>query len=461
MKTYNKHRALFRTIILILLFSIYMYVSSQPIYKRHIFVLKYSSLFLFISFFWYIILAWIHSKIIRRVRYSKTKYIIVELFTILIIALFLYNGTNTIKYMAEQATTVYPFHCSYYDDYNNLIYDSQLYYTCPTITEVTKDGNKIHISGYEELDSYAVSNVVIYSYDYEFEVRNNPAKTTVFFDINITYNNNQIQEYIIQKTELDSVIDQGITYYRYKSMYEKILNTYTDTSFLSNSLELLHQEDFQEGKKSFYDEHYNFGEEINIYQQQYKAEYNATDNTVYTTVSKLQGQAIITLLEFYTKLDDNIILTTRIGSSNLFHFTYDYSDNKVTIEYPETSVSRIDIQEFNVNQKYRSVTDQNKNIDTYYTGDKVFVERYSKVSEIKPTNFGFMVMSYSDLFDTEADVLYQQQSHLSNIMTENYIRHTRLSNMDYVEVLYWNHSFDADLVLPNNPTITLFMKHNN
>ena len=225
-----------KAIIITILFLSIVYIGTHfyaPINQVAL-ILKHVSLFLILGIFAYFIVTLISKKIVKKYSLSGKGVAIINItrvisFTLVIILVSViqydfvsYSETPSMKY------------CSYYDKYNNLIYETVFHSICPEINIIQNENNILQFSITEESDAPEVA----YLADEDIRVgHKDQFHIQTLSHIKITYNDNQRidtidQQYsYIAKFENDSEFTNKyysyhkIIHYDYSNVFESTVKT--------------------------------------------------------------------------------------------------------------------------------------------------------------------------------------------------------------------------------------------
>ncbi|MCF7924491.1 MAG: hypothetical protein K9L64_05220, partial [Candidatus Izimaplasma sp.] len=142
-----------------------------PFYNPIYFYLQHVSLFLFMAMFIYYLLKLGYDRLEKRI-YKKTA---LKGYTITIFVALLFLFSNVQLYAIETYQTSGFQACSYYDEYNNSIYYTQLSNQCPELEVLAKTDNELVFRVYESISGksepgYMISNNTSYNLDAKLRI---------------------------------------------------------------------------------------------------------------------------------------------------------------------------------------------------------------------------------------------------------------------------------------------------
>ncbi|ERJ11867.1 hypothetical protein [Haloplasma contractile] len=208
-----------------------LYLSYQPPFNSVYFIIKHVVFFLLSA---YMIIAWVMNMNRGRI-YNHTG--IKNVIGWIVIVIILIVSFGLFQFIGIKHYSLPPLRgCSYYDDYNNLVYDTQFVGSCPELQNVieqeTVTGNRLSFTVKEQSQKVTLETEISYQYD---EL-------------------NRITDYQIEsfyKTHTDEQKDtlESIRYFKMT-----VANTYEATTFHSvqkaykNHIQLPDVKEYNEGK---------------------------------------------------------------------------------------------------------------------------------------------------------------------------------------------------------------------
>jgi hypothetical protein len=142
-----------------------------PFYNPIYFYLQHVSLFLFMAMFIYYLLKLGYDRLEKRI----TKKTALKGYTVTVFVVLLFLFSNVQLYAIETYQTSEFQYCSYYDEYNNAIYYTQLNNQCPELEVLSKTDTELVFRVYETISGksepgYMISNNTSYNLDAKLRV---------------------------------------------------------------------------------------------------------------------------------------------------------------------------------------------------------------------------------------------------------------------------------------------------
>jgi hypothetical protein len=171
------------------LLVIYGVSISLPWFTSILYYSKHISIFLLISYISYLIIESVYlnlndaAKTDKQIKLNGIYRVIIQV-VILVVIMF-----AQVRYI-ERKDTLSIFHCNFYDNYGNMIYESEIYSICPEFTVINSTESNLEIEFHEETDMLLFETYFYYphiDFDYDFNKPKN-LSFELFTTVDITYN---------------------------------------------------------------------------------------------------------------------------------------------------------------------------------------------------------------------------------------------------------------------------------
>lgn len=340
-------KAIIIAALLIILSVVYIGTQFYAPINQVALILKHISIFLIVGIIAFVVITFLAKRIIKRFIQTDRGITIVNSIKtavfILLVALVSFIQFDYVAY-AESPHIKY---CSYYDHYNNLIYESVFHSVCPEVIFEKETSNVFSFTIKEESDAYQVASLM----DETVEISDqNSFHIDMETVITIEYRNtSSIKQIDQQTTYVASYIEYGSKKVMYNSYSKNIF--YFDGDVFSSRVRTAETNEVLEGYTTYPLTHHSFEEsdysETLYYFEQYDTEESSS--------------MLATRYDFYKEDNES---TEVIAKVDLFEMndTLGYYVEEIDSNISRSSYNTFDIPE-DVNFKYMT-SFTNRNNDT-------------------------------------------------------------------------------------------------
>jgi hypothetical protein len=220
--------------ILVSLLACYFGSKLSPWFTNITYYIKHMSVFVFLSFTSYIIIKYVyeyfnnHAKTNNQIKLNGVMRVSIQalLLTVILFA--------QLRYI-ERKDTVVNNHCEYYDQFGNMIFESQYYFECPTYSIIENTNNSLMMEFNQKTKDYYFTTYY-YNPELSLDEESNTILGNMNFEllttISITYND---EGYIINSETIHSLVANNHKTKQSVLTTKKIIlnNTYNDGLYTS------------------------------------------------------------------------------------------------------------------------------------------------------------------------------------------------------------------------------------
>lgn len=456
------------------LFALFFVMALLPTFNQLYFYIKHISLYLFAALLSVRLLLFFYRRIKTSYVIGNNKLKLLQLFTIVFLGVLLYLIGDTQRAYIEEFETASLVGCTYYDDYDNILYSSQFYGGCPKLENVSQSEDSISFQVIESAsrihdDHYAND---VYVKEESFDVYR-------LTEISIKYTINHLIEEvsIISSTNFEADAE-GEYSNKYLSLRKDIKNVYSDDSFSTT-----HDYYFYETDDYTHDdletiEHYAFTEEDRnrkIVSSEISYDLDSVGHIVFSVIRDDElsefGTGLLTesddpeyniLIDFEVQPGSDWAFVgnhylTYIGDNKIMkHNYYSNTDNQSTkFFYERTHFNKLILTESLTNSyggdklvEYESYKNSFK--------DTITIEDGFMLSTLQKSEYGYLLKEYTTYnFNCHDDDCPEIGNFMYDWYYWNSVGYSMISLYDYEHLIY-SRSLSKYLILNSNPLISVY-----